>query len=170
MTVRVGINGFGRIGRNFFRAAKESGADIDFVAANDLGALDQMAHLLKYDSVLGTMPQKISATKSGIRVGNDSLRILSERNPSDLPWGELGVDIVIESTGFFNNREAAAGHLDAGAPLVRVSAPCSGADATSTPWTSAVGKVCAQGTVLWPIVQPQSRMRFGSKSGKRRRT
>jgi glyceraldehyde 3-phosphate dehydrogenase len=130
MTVRVGINGFGRIGRNFFRAAKAQGADIDFVAANDLGSLDQMAHLLKYDSVLGTIPQKVSATKTGIRVGNDSLRILSERNPADLPWGDLGVDIVIESTGFFNSRDAAAGHLEAGAPLVMVSAPCSGADAT----------------------------------------
>jgi len=130
MTVRVGINGFGRIGRNFFRAAKAQGADIDFVAANDLGSLDQMAHLLKYDSVLGTMPEKVTATKTGIKVGNDSLRILSERNPADLPWGDLGVDIVIESTGFFNSRDAAAAHLDAGAPLVMVSAPCSGADAT----------------------------------------
>ncbi len=130
MTVRVGINGFGRIGRNFFRAAKASGADIDFVAANDLGSLDQMAHLLKYDSVLGTLGQRVSATRNGIRVGNDSLRILSERNPADLPWGDLGVDIVIESTGFFNSRETAAAHLDAGAPLVMVSAPCSGADAT----------------------------------------
>ena len=130
MTVRVGINGFGRIGRNFFRAAKAMGADIDFVAANDLGSLDQMAHLLKYDSVLGTLPEKITATKTGIKVGNDSLRILSERNPGDLPWADLGVDIVIESTGFFNNREAASAHLDAGAPLVLVSAPCSGADAT----------------------------------------
>jgi glyceraldehyde 3-phosphate dehydrogenase len=130
MTVRVGINGFGRIGRNFFRAAKASGADIDFVAANDLGSIDQMAHLLKYDSVLGVLPEKVTATSRSIRVGKDSLRILSKRNPADLPWGDLGVDIVIESTGFFNSRDAAAGHLEGGAPMVMVSAPCSGADAT----------------------------------------
>ncbi len=130
MTVRVGINGFGRIGRNFFRAAKASGADIDFVAANDLGSLDQMAHLLQYDSVLGRFPGKVTATKTGIKAGDDSLQILSERNPADLPWGDLGVDVVIESTGFFNNRDAAAGHLDGGAPLVIVSAPCTNADAT----------------------------------------
>ena len=130
MTVRVGINGFGRIGRNFFRAAKQRGADIDFVAVNDLGSLDTMAHLLKYDSVLGTLPQSIRATKSGIRVGNDTLRVLSERNPAELPWGDLGVDVVIESTGFFTARDAAAQHVDAGAPRVIVSAPSSGADLT----------------------------------------
>jgi len=130
MTVRVGINGFGRIGRNFFRAAKQQGADIDFVAVNDLGSIDQMAHLLKYDSVLGVLPDKVSATSRSIKVGKDSLRVLSERNPGDLPWGDLGVDVVIESTGFFNNRTAASAHLDAGAPLVMVSAPCSEADAT----------------------------------------
>jgi glyceraldehyde 3-phosphate dehydrogenase len=130
MTVRVGINGFGRIGRNFFRAAKERNADIDFVAVNDLGSLDTMAHLLKYDSVMGTLPQSIRATKSGIRVGNDTLRVLSERNPSDLPWGELGVDVVIESTGFFTKRDDAAKHLEAGAGRVIVSAPSAGADLT----------------------------------------
>jgi glyceraldehyde 3-phosphate dehydrogenase len=130
MTVRIGINGFGRIGRNFFRAAKERGADIDFVAVNDLGSLDTMAHLLKYDSVMGTLPQKISATKSGIRVGNDTLRVLSERNPADLPWGDLGVDVVIESTGFFTKREDAAKHVEAGAGRVIVSAPSAGADLT----------------------------------------
>jgi glyceraldehyde 3-phosphate dehydrogenase len=130
MTVRVGINGFGRIGRNFFRAAKEQGADIDFVAVNDLGSLETMAHLLKYDSVLGALPEKVTVNKNGIKVGGDTLRVLSERNPQDLPWGDLGVDVVIESTGFFNSRDAAAAHLDAGAPLVIVSAPCSGADAT----------------------------------------
>ncbi len=130
MTVRVGINGFGRIGRNFFRAAKEQGADIDFVAVNDLGSLETMAHLLKYDSVLGALPEKVTINRNGIKVGGDTLRVLSERNPQDLPWGDLGVDVVIESTGFFNSRDAAAGHLDAGAPLVIVSAPCSGADAT----------------------------------------
>ena len=130
MTVRVGINGFGRIGRNFFRAAKQQGADIDFVAVNDLGSIDQMAHLLKYDSVLGVLPDKISATSRSIKVGKDSLRVLSQRNPAELPWGDLGVDVVIESTGFFNSRSAASAHLDAGAPLVMVSAPCSEADAT----------------------------------------
>ena len=130
MTIRVGINGFGRIGRNFFRAAKASGADIDFVAVNDLGSIDTMAHLLKYDSVLGRFPDKVSATKSSIKAGSDTLRVLSERNPADLPWGELGVDVVVESTGFFNSREAASAHLDGGAPLVIVSAPASNADAT----------------------------------------
>ena len=130
MTVRVGINGFGRIGRNFFRAAKASGADIDFVAVNDLGSIEMMAHLLKYDSVLGRFPDKVAATKSSIKVGGDTLQVLSERNPADLPWGDLGVDVVVESTGFFNSREAASAHLDGGAPLVIVSAPASNADAT----------------------------------------
>ena len=130
MTVRVGINGFGRIGRNFFHAAKQRGADIDFVAVNDLGSLDQMAHLLKYDSVLGTLPNTIKATKTGISVDGDELRVLSERDPKNLPWGDLGVDVVIESTGFFTSRDTAAYHLAAGAPLVIVSAPCDGADAT----------------------------------------
>ncbi len=130
MTVRVGINGFGRIGRNFFRAAKQRGADIDFVAVNDLGSLDQMAHLLKYDSVLGVLPNEIKATKSGISVDGDELRVLSERDPKNLPWGDLGVDVVIESTGFFTKRDTAAYHLEGGAPLVIVSAPCDGADAT----------------------------------------
>ena len=130
MTVRVGINGFGRIGRNFFRAAKQRGADIDFVAVNDLGSLDQMAHLLKYDSVLGVLPNTIKPSKGGISVDGDELRVLSERDPKNLPWGDLGVDIVIESTGFFTKRDAAAAHLAAGAKLVIVSAPCDGADAT----------------------------------------
>ena len=130
MTVRVGINGFGRIGRNFFRAAKQRGADIDFVAVNDLGSLDQMAHLLKYDSVLGVLPNTIKPSKGGISVDGDELRVLSERDPKNLPWGELGVDVVIESTGFFTKRDAAAAHLAAGAKLVIVSAPCDGADAT----------------------------------------
>jgi len=130
MTVRVGINGFGRIGRNLFRAATQRGADIDFVAVNDLGDVATMAHLLKYDSVLGVLPQTIKATKNGIKVDKDELRVLSERNPADLPWGELGVDVVVESTGFFTKRADAAAHLDAGAPLVVVSAPADGADAT----------------------------------------
>jgi glyceraldehyde 3-phosphate dehydrogenase len=130
MTVRVGINGFGRIGRNFLRAAKQAGADIDIVAVNDLGSLETMAHLLKYDSVLGVLPNEIKATKGGISVDGDELQVLSIRDPKELPWGELGVDLVIESTGIFTDRAKAAAHLDAGAPLVIVSAPSSGADAT----------------------------------------
>jgi glyceraldehyde 3-phosphate dehydrogenase len=130
MTVRVGINGFGRIGRNFFRAAKQRGVDIDIVAVNDLGSLEMMAHLLKYDSILGTLPQTIKATKGGISVDGDELKVLSERDPKALPWGELGVDVVIESTGIFTKRETAAYHLEGGAPLVIVSAPCDSADAT----------------------------------------
>ncbi len=123
MTVRVGINGFGRIGRNLFRAAKQQGADIDFVAVNDLGSLDTMAHLLKYDSVLGVLPNDIKATANGISVDGDEIKVLSVRNPAELPWGELGVDLVVESTGLFTARDKAAAHLDAGAPLVIVSAP-----------------------------------------------
>jgi len=130
MTVRVGINGFGRIGRNFFRAAKQRGADIDFVAVNDLGSLETMAHLLKYDSVMGVLPNTIKATKNGISVDGDEITVLSERDPKNLPWGDLGVDVVIESTGFFTKRDAAAQHLEAGAPLVIVSAPADGADVT----------------------------------------
>jgi len=130
MTVRVGINGFGRIGRNFFRAAKASGADIDFVAVNDLGSVATMAHLLKYDSVLGVLPYDIAAVDEGISVDGDVLKVLSVRDPKELPWGDLGVDMVIESTGLFTDRDKAAANLDAGAPLVIVSAPAKGADAT----------------------------------------
>jgi glyceraldehyde 3-phosphate dehydrogenase len=130
MTIRVGINGFGRIGRNFFRAAKKRGADIDFVAVNDLGSLETMAHLLKYDSVLGMLPNNIKPHADGISVDGDVLKVLSERDPKALPWDDLGVDVVIESTGFFTKRETAAYHLEGGAPLVIVSAPCDGADAT----------------------------------------
>lgn len=123
MTVRVGINGFGRIGRNFFRAAKLSGADIDFVAVNDLGSLETMAHLLKNDSVHGRFGGTIKAAKGGINVDGDMLSVLSERNPGDLPWGDLGVDVVIESTGIFTKKETAKAHLDAGAKKVIISAP-----------------------------------------------
>jgi glyceraldehyde 3-phosphate dehydrogenase len=130
MTVRVGINGFGRIGRNFFRAALQRDADIDLVAVNDVGARETMAHLLKYDSLLGILPQDVKPTKNGIKVGADELLVLSERDPKELPWDELGVDLVVESTGIFTSREKAATHLDAGAPLVLVSAPSDGADAT----------------------------------------
>ena len=130
MTVRVGINGFGRIGRNFFRAAKQQGADLEVVAVNDLGSIDTMAHLLQYDSVLGNLGEPVKAVKGGIKVGGDTLKVLSERDPSALPWGDLDVDVVIESTGIFASREQAAAHLEGGAPLVIVSAPCSEADAT----------------------------------------
>jgi glyceraldehyde 3-phosphate dehydrogenase len=130
MTIRVGINGFGRIGRNMFRAARKAGADIDFVAVNDLGSVDTMAHLLKYDSVLGRLDDDIEATSEGIKVGGDTLKVLAVRDPKELPWGDLGVDVVVESTGIFTSRDTAATHLDAGAPFVIVSAPSSGADAT----------------------------------------
>ena len=130
MTVRVGVNGFGRIGRNFFRAAAAQGADVEFVAVNDLGSLDQMAHLLKYDSVMGRLGADVRAVKGGIRVGDHTIRVLSERNPADLPWGDLGVDVVVESTGIFTDRAKAAMHLEGGAPLVIVSAPSNGADLT----------------------------------------
>lgn len=130
MSVRVGINGFGRIGRNFFRAAKLRGVDIDFVAVNDLGSLKTMAHLLKRDTVGGTFDGEIKVVDDGIQVNGDVLKVLSERNPADLPWGDLGVDVVIESTGFFTDREKAAAHLEGGAPRVIISAPASGADAT----------------------------------------
>jgi glyceraldehyde 3-phosphate dehydrogenase len=130
MTVRVGINGFGRIGRNFFRAVQAQGADIEIVAVNDLGSVKTMAHLLKYDSVMRQLPNDIKVSKNGISVDGVEIKVLSERDPKNLPWGELGVDVVIESTGFFTKRDAAAAHLEGGAPLVIVSAPCDGADAT----------------------------------------
>ncbi len=130
MTVRVGINGFGRIGRNFFRAAKAQGADIDFVAVNDLGSIETMAHLLKNDSVHGQLPNKITATRAGIRYDGDTLKVLSIRDPKELPWGELGADVVIESTGIFTSKKAASQHLEAGARKVIISAPSGDCDAT----------------------------------------
>jgi len=130
VTVRVGINGFGRIGRNFFRAIAARGADIEIVAVNDLGSLKTMAHLLKYDSVLGVLPNTIEAVEGGISVDGKVLKVLTERDPKALPWGALGVDLVIESTGIFTDRDKAAMHLEGGAPLVIVSAPSNGADAT----------------------------------------
>ena len=130
MTIRVGINGFGRIGRNFYRAVKQSGADIEIVAVNDLGAIKTMAHLLKYDSVLGVLPNKIEATDESISIDSKILKVLSKRDPKDLGWGSLGVDVVIESTGFFTDRDKAAAHLEAGAKCVVVSAPATNADAT----------------------------------------
>ena len=130
MTVRVAINGFGRIGRNFFRAAKEQGADIDIVAVNDLGSIETMAYLLMHDSVAGPFPGTVKATKSSITVDGQRLSVLSERDPADLPWEELGVDVVIESTGFFTGKAAASAHLGAGAKKVIISAPSGDADGT----------------------------------------
>jgi glyceraldehyde 3-phosphate dehydrogenase len=130
VTVRVGINGFGRIGRNFFRAIAARSADIEIVAVNDLGSLKTMAHLLKYDSVLGVLPNNIEAVEGGISIDGKVLKVLTERDPKALPWGALGVDLVIESTGIFTDRDKAAMHLEGGAPLVIVSAPSNGADAT----------------------------------------
>jgi glyceraldehyde 3-phosphate dehydrogenase len=130
MTVRVGINGFGRIGRNFFRAAKQRGEDIDFVAVNDLGSLDTMELLLKRDSVAGAYPGEVKAVEDGIDVDGDVLKVVSYRNPAEIPWGDMGVDVVIESTGIFTDRDKAAAHLEGGAPRVIVSAPSGGADAT----------------------------------------
>jgi glyceraldehyde 3-phosphate dehydrogenase len=130
MTVRVAINGFGRIGRNVFRAAYESGADIEWLAANDLVDPATTAHLLKYDSILGPFPGEVEATDAGIRIDGKELRILSERDPANLPWGELGVQVVIESTGLFTTREGATKHLDAGAEKVVISAPATDPDTT----------------------------------------
>ncbi|MFM7666218.1 MAG: type I glyceraldehyde-3-phosphate dehydrogenase [Actinomycetota bacterium] len=130
MTVRVGINGFGRIGRSFWRAVQKSTSDIEIVAVNDLGDKKTMAHLLKYDSVMGVLPNTIHATDDGLSVDGKTLKVLSERDPQKLPWKSLGVDVVVESTGFFTEREKAAAHLAGGARVVIISAPATGADAT----------------------------------------
>jgi len=130
MPVRVGINGFGRIGRNLFRAAQSQGADIEWVAVNDLTDSKTLAHLLKYDSILGPYPGTVEVADDGILVDGKLLKVLAERDPGNLPWGDLGVDVVVESTGFFTKREAAAKHLDAGAKKVIISAPASGEDIT----------------------------------------
>ncbi len=131
MAVRVAINGFGRIGRLVLRAALESKRkDITFVAINDLGSAADNAHLLKYDSVHGRFPGKIEATKSAIRVDGSTVQVLAERDPAKLPWGRLGIDVVLECTGLFTKKEAAAKHLAAGAKKVLVSAPCTDADLT----------------------------------------
>ncbi len=129
-TTRVGINGFGRIGRNFYRAALERGGDFEIVAFNDLGDVDTMAHLLKHDSVLGTFPEEVSVEGGSLRVGGRELKGLAERDPAALPWGDLGVDLVIESTGFFTKRGDAQKHLDAGARKVIISAPATDPDIT----------------------------------------
>jgi glyceraldehyde 3-phosphate dehydrogenase len=130
MAVRVGINGFGRIGRNLFRAAKAAGADIDFVAVNDLTDAKTLAHLLKYDSILGPYPGTVEVDGDDLIVDGDKLRVLAERDPAKLPWGDLGAEVVIESTGFFTKRADAAKHLDAGAQKVVISAPATEPDVT----------------------------------------
>ena len=130
MSVRVGINGFGRIGRNFFRAARKRGADVEIVAVNDLGDAKTMAHLLKYDSVLGPFDGEVEAVESGIRVDGEELKLLNERDPAALPWKDLGVEVVLESTGLFTKREQAQAHLDAGGGKVVISAPATDPDVT----------------------------------------
>jgi glyceraldehyde 3-phosphate dehydrogenase len=130
MSVRVGVNGFGRIGRNFFRAARKRGADIEFVAVNDIGDAKTMAHLLKYDSVLGPLEEEVEPSDGGIRVGDLELRLLNEKDPTALPWRDLDVDIVVESTGLFTKREDAQKHLQAGAEKVVISAPATDPDVT----------------------------------------
>ena len=130
MSVRVGINGFGRIGRNFFRSARKRDADLEIVAVNDLGDAETMAHLLKYDSVLGPFEAEVEAADGAIRIDGDELKLLNERDPAALPWGDLGVDAVLESTGLFTKRDKAQLHLDAGAPKVVISAPATDPDVT----------------------------------------
>jgi glyceraldehyde 3-phosphate dehydrogenase len=130
VTVRVGINGFGRIGRNFFRAARQSGADIEIVAVNDLTDPATLAHLLKYDSILGRLDGDVSVDGDSIRIGTQTIKVYAERDPGALPWGEIGVDVVIESTGFFTDGAKARAHIDGGAKKVIVSAPASNEDVT----------------------------------------
>lgn len=130
MALRVGINGFGRIGRNFFRAARARDADVEIVAVNDIGDAKTMAHLLKHDSVLGTLDAKVEASDGAISVDGKEFRLLTERDPAALPWGDLGVQVVLESTGLFTKRDAAEKHLDAGAEKVLISAPATDPDVT----------------------------------------
>ncbi|NDZ79416.1 MULTISPECIES: type I glyceraldehyde-3-phosphate dehydrogenase [unclassified Streptomyces] len=130
MTIRVGINGFGRIGRNYFRALLEQGADIEIVAVNDLGDTATTAHLLKYDTILGRLKAEVSHTADTITVDGHTIKVLSERNPAEIPWGQLGVDIVIESTGFFTKKADAEKHIAGGAKKVLISAPAKGEDIT----------------------------------------
>jgi len=130
VATRVGINGFGRIGRNYLRAALAKGTELEIVAVNDLSDPKALAHLLKYDSVTGRLPQDVSVDGQNIIVGGQVIKVLAERNPADLPWGELNVDIVIESTGRFTDAAAAKAHIEAGAKKVLISAPATGEDAT----------------------------------------
>ncbi|HKP88924.1 MAG TPA: type I glyceraldehyde-3-phosphate dehydrogenase [Thermoleophilaceae bacterium] len=130
MAVKVGINGFGRIGRNVLRAAYARGAEVDWVAVNDITDTKTLAHLFKWDSILGPFPGEVEATESGIRIDGKELRVFSERDPAALPWSDVGADVVIESTGLFTDRESASKHLSAGAKKVIVSAPAQEPDVT----------------------------------------
>jgi glyceraldehyde 3-phosphate dehydrogenase len=130
VTIRVGINGFGRIGRNFFRAVLASGADVEVVAVNDLTDNATLAHLLKYDSILGRLPQEVKATADEITVGGKTIKAYAEKDPANLPWGDLGADVVIESTGFFTDATKAKAHIDGGAKKVIISAPAKNEDVT----------------------------------------
>ena len=130
MTIRVGINGFGRIGRNFFRAVLASGADIEVVAVNDLTDNATLAHLVKYDSILGRLPHEVKATADEITVGGKTIKAYAEKDPAKLPWGEVGADVVIESTGFFTDATKAKAHIDGGAKKVIISAPAKNEDVT----------------------------------------
>ncbi len=126
MALKVGINGFGRIGRNVFRAAYAQGADIDWVGVNDITDTKTLAHLLKYDSILGPFPGEIELTENSIVVDGDEIPVFAERDPANLPWGDSGAEVVIESTGLFTERDNAAKHLAAGAKKVIISAPARG--------------------------------------------
>jgi glyceraldehyde 3-phosphate dehydrogenase len=130
VTIRVGINGFGRIGRNFFRAARASGADFEVVAVNDLTDNKSLAHLLKYDTILGRLDAEIAVTEDSITVGGQRIVALEERDPANLPWGELGADVVVESTGFFTDADKARVHLETGAKKVIITAPAKNEDVT----------------------------------------
>ncbi len=130
MSVKVGINGFGRIGRNFLRAVRDTGAEVDLVGVNDITDAKTLAHLLKYDSVLGRLDAEVAVSDNGLSIDGDELRVFAERDPAQLPWKEVGAEIVIESTGLFTHREKAAAHLEAGAQKVIISAPAKGEDIT----------------------------------------
>ena len=130
MTVRVAINGFGRIGRTFFRAAREEGVGFEIVAINDLTNVDTLAHLLKYDSIMGRLDAEVEVKENALVVDGKEIKILAERNPADLPWKDLGVDVVLESTGFFTEGSKAQAHIDAGAKKVIISAPGKNIDGT----------------------------------------
>jgi glyceraldehyde 3-phosphate dehydrogenase len=130
VAVKVGINGFGRIGRNFLRAVRDTGADVDFVGVNDITDAKTLAHLLKYDSVLGRLNAEVTVSDTGLSIDGDELRVFAERDPAQLPWKKVGAEIVIESTGLFTDREKAAAHIEAGAQKVIISAPAKGEDIT----------------------------------------
>src|SRR5688572_11844208 len=130
MTTRIGINGFGRIGRNFYRALIAKAAALELVAVNDLGDAETMAHLLKYDSVHGRFGREVKVSDGGFTIDGVDIKLLSERDPAALPWGDLGVDVVIESTGFFTKRADASKHIDGGAKKVVISAPAKDEDVT----------------------------------------